>query len=59
MPEDVPTPPTGADEPVDTLPEDLDVSALAGEFRRFPFARLVHTTLPEASMRLLEESLTP
>lgn len=41
------------------LLEDLDVSALAGEFRRFPFARLVHTTLPEASMRLLEESLTP
>lgn len=30
MPEDVPTPPTGADEPVDTLPEDLDVSRYVG-----------------------------
>ena len=39
------------------LLEDLDVGALAQELTRFPFARLVHTTLPEASMRLLEESL--
>lgn len=39
------------------LLEDLDVGALAEELRRFPFARLVHTTLPGASMRLLEESL--
>ena len=30
MPEDVPTPPTGADEPFDTLPEDLDVSRYVG-----------------------------
>jgi len=39
------------------LLEDLDVGALATELGRFPFARLVHTTLPEASMRRLEESL--
>ncbi|MFM8310901.1 MAG: DUF1269 domain-containing protein [Ilumatobacteraceae bacterium] len=39
------------------LLEDLDVGALASELTRFPFARLVHTTLPEASMRFLEEAL--
>ena len=39
------------------LLEDLDVGALANELMRFPFARLVHTTLPEASMRRLEEAL--
>lgn len=39
------------------LLEDLDVGALASELTRFPFARLVHTTLPEASMRYLEEAL--
>jgi len=39
------------------LLEDLDVGALAGELARFPFARLVHTTLPEASMRRLEDGL--
>lgn len=39
------------------LLEDLDVGALATELVRFPFARLVHTTLPEYSMRRLEEAL--
>lgn len=39
------------------LLENLDVGALANELGRFPFARLVHTTLPEASMRYLEEAL--
>jgi len=39
------------------LLEDLDVGALANELMRFPFARLVHTTLPDASMRRLEEAL--
>lgn len=39
------------------LLEDLDVGALANELVRFPFARLVHTTLPDASMRRLEEAL--
>ena len=39
------------------LLEDLDVGALAVELQRFPFGRLVHTTLPEYSMRRLEEAL--
>ena len=39
------------------LLEDLDIGALAQELTRFPFARLVHTTLPEASMRRLEQAL--
>jgi len=39
------------------LLEDLDLGALAQELTRFPFARLVHTTLPEASMRRLEQAL--
>jgi hypothetical protein len=39
------------------LVEDLDVGKLATELTRFPFATLVHTTLPESSIRLLEESL--
>jgi uncharacterized membrane protein len=39
------------------LLEQLDVGALAGELQRFPFARLVHTTLPEYSLRRLEEAL--
>ena len=39
------------------LLEDLDVGALANELVRFPFARLVHTTLPDSSMRRLEEAL--
>lgn len=39
------------------LLENLDVGALATELERFPFARLVHTTLPEYSMRRLEEAL--
>lgn len=37
--------------------EDLDVNALAAELSRFPFAKLVHTTLPESSLRLLEEAI--
>lgn len=40
------------------LLEDLDVGALAGEFTRFPFARLVHTTLPESAIRRLEEGIS-
>jgi uncharacterized membrane protein len=39
------------------LVEDLDVGALAEELTRFPFATLVHTTLPESSLRQLEEAL--
>ena len=39
------------------LLEELDISALAGELTRFPFARILHTTLPEASMRRLEEAV--
>ena len=39
------------------LLEDLDIGAMAQELTRFPFARLVHTTLPEASVRRLEEAL--
>ena len=39
------------------LLEDLDVGALATELQRFPFARLVHTTLPQHSLRRLEEAL--
>ena len=39
------------------LLENLDVGALAVELERFPFARLVHTTLPEYSLRRLEEAL--
>jgi uncharacterized membrane protein len=39
------------------LLEDLDVGALANELARFPFARLVHTTLPHGSMQRLEEAL--
>lgn len=39
------------------LLEDLDVGALANELARFPFARLVHTTLPQASLRRLEEAI--
>ncbi len=39
------------------LLEDLDVGALANELARFPFARLVHTTLPVGSLRRLEEVL--
>lgn len=39
------------------LLENLDVGALATELHRFPFARLVHTTLPEYSLRRLEEAL--
>jgi len=39
------------------LLENLDVGALATELQRFPFARLVHTTLPEHSLRHLEEAL--
>ncbi len=39
------------------LLENLDVGALAVELGRFPFARLVHTTLPEYSLRRLEEAL--
>ena len=39
------------------LLENLDVGALATELQRFPFARLVHTTLPEYSLRRLEEAL--
>jgi uncharacterized membrane protein len=39
------------------LLEDLDVGALATELQRFPFARLVHTTLPISAWRLLEEAL--
>lgn len=41
------------------LLEDLDIAALANELARFPFARLVHTTLPEGSLRRLEEALDP
>jgi uncharacterized membrane protein len=41
------------------LLEDLDVSALANELARFPFARLVHTTLPAGSLGRLEEALVP
>jgi len=39
------------------LLENLDVGALATELQRFPFARLVHTTLPEYSLRRLEDAL--
>ncbi len=39
------------------LLEDLDVGALANELARFPFATLVHTTLPESALRQLEQSL--
>lgn len=39
------------------LLENLDVGALATELERFPFARLVHTTLPEYSLRRLEQAL--
>ena len=39
------------------LLEDLDIGALANEMTRFPFARLVHTTLPEDAMRRLEAAL--
>ena len=39
------------------LLEDLDIGALANEITRFPFARLVHTTLPEDAMRRLEAAL--
>lgn len=39
------------------LLENLDVGALATELERFPFARLVHTTLPEYSLRRLEAAL--
>ena len=39
------------------LLENLDVGALAAELQRFPFARLVHTTLPEYSLRRLEAAL--
>ena len=39
------------------LLENLDVGALATELQRFPFARLVHTTLPEYSLRRLEAAL--
>ena len=39
------------------LLEDLDVGALANELTRFPFASLVHTTLPESSLRQLEQAL--
>ncbi|MDO8389664.1 MAG: DUF1269 domain-containing protein [Actinomycetota bacterium] len=39
------------------LLEDLHVRALATELERFPFASLVHTTLPESSLRQLEEAL--
>lgn len=39
------------------LLENLDVGALATELQRFPFARLVHTTLPEFSLRRLEDAL--
>ncbi len=39
------------------LLEDLDVGALAAELSRFPMARLVHTTLPAASLNRLEEAL--
>jgi uncharacterized membrane protein len=40
------------------LLEELDVGALANELGRFPFARLLHTTLPEYSLRRLEEALS-
>ena len=39
------------------LLEDLHVGALATELERFPFAKLVHTTLPESALRQLEEAL--
>jgi hypothetical protein len=39
------------------LLENLDVGALANELARFPFARLVHTTLPEGSLSRLEQAL--
>ena len=39
------------------LLEDLDVGALATELTRFPFARIVHTTLPMGSLRRLEEAV--
>lgn len=39
------------------LVEDLDVGALAQELTRFPFASIVHTTLPSGSLRRLEEAL--
>lgn len=39
------------------LLESLDVGALATELERFPFARLVHTTLPSYSMQRLEDAL--
>ena len=39
------------------LLEDLDVGALANELARFPFAKLVHTTLPSGSLQRIEEAL--
>lgn len=39
------------------LLEELDVSALAQELTRFPFARIVHTTLPMSAMLRLEEAV--
>lgn len=39
------------------LLEDLDVGALANELVRFPFAKLVHTTLPSGSLQRIEEAL--
>lgn len=41
------------------LLEDLDVGRLATELTRFPFASLVHTTLPESAIRQLEAALRP
>ena len=37
--------------------EELDVGALANELTRFPFARLLHTTLPAYALRHLEDAL--
>ncbi|HTH07313.1 MAG TPA: DUF1269 domain-containing protein [Ilumatobacteraceae bacterium] len=39
------------------LLEELDVGALASELTRFPFARLLHTTLPDYALRHLEDAL--
>lgn len=39
------------------LLEQLDLRAFAEEMGRFPFAKLVHTTLPESAIRLIEESI--
>lgn len=39
------------------LVENLDVGKLAAELTRFPFATLVHTTLPESAIRQLEAAL--